>query len=356
MTKIVALLCFWLACVGFATSADADVVVLKNGDHITGTLLTVTGATLSLQTEVVGTLTIPLARVATVSVEQLVTMVVRGQPPLRGQLALGPSGNWELTDSSGEMHAIESASVNVILPAARYESIVEHKAQAWQDWTGTVTVGYSIQRGNQETNTFSSSIDTRRERPPAPIFEPHWRTNVHLTTLLSNANEAGTSIGSNTLSSTVRQDRFFAPGNFVFGIVQFDHVGTEGLSARETFGGGTGYDLTQTRRGTLSIFAGLTSVREVFITGGDRQTAQVIVGEKLRLQLTPRVRFDHTANAYPNLTVTGQYHFDTNTTLDVKLTNRFSLNTGLIDLYLTNPAPGSQRNNFALTSGIAATF
>jgi putative salt-induced outer membrane protein YdiY len=348
--------CVVLACLAWAAAADADIVVLKNGDRLTGTLLTISGSTLNLQTEGLGTLTIAISRVAYVWMAQIVTMVVRGQPPLRGELTLGAAGTWELTDGRGETHTIDAASVNVILPAARYEAIVDHQAHAWQDWTGTITAGYSLQRGNQQTNTFSGSVDARRERPPAPIFEAHWRTNVRLTTLLSNAIEDDTSIGSNTLSSSVRQDRLFAPGNFVFGIIQFDHVGTEGLSGRQTYGGGTGYDLTRTRRGTLSLFAGLTAVREMFVTGGDQQTAQIIVGEKLRYQLTPRVRIDHTANAYPNLTVTGQYHFDTNTTIDIKLTNRFSFNTGLIDLYLTNPAPGSRRNNFALTSGIAATF
>jgi putative salt-induced outer membrane protein YdiY len=229
-------------------------------------------------------------------------------------------------------------------------------ARPWQDWAGTVNLGYSVQSGNQQTNTLSSSVDARRERPPAPIFSHHGRTNVHLTMLLSNAIEAGTSIGANTFSTSMRQDILFAPGNFVFGIVQFDHVGTEGLSLRQTYGGGSGYDVVLTRRGTLSFFAGLTFVREVFSTGGAQQTAQLLIGEKFRFQLTPRVRLDHTANTYQNLSILGQYHFDTRTAVDVKLTNRFSLNTGLIDLYLTNPAPGSRRNNFALTTGIAATF
>jgi len=72
--------------------------------------------------------------------------------------------------------------------------------------------------------------------------------------------------------------------------------------------------------------------------------------------VTPRVRIDHAASFYPNVSVFGQYHLDTQTALDVRLTNRFSLNTGLIDLYLNNPAPGSRRNNFALTTGITTTF
>jgi putative salt-induced outer membrane protein YdiY len=348
--------CIALALVMAAASVEADVVVLKNGDRVTGTFLNVRGTNLTIQAEVLGNLTIPVADVAAVFLSEIVTVIVRGQPTIGGRLELGPFGNWQVTDDNEITQTIGAAAIDTILPVARYQSIVEHEARPWQDWTGTVNLGYSVQRGNQQTNTFSSSIDARREQPPAPIFESHGRTNVHLTVLLSNATEAEASIGSNTFSTSVRQDILFSPGSFVFGIVQFDHVGTEGLSLRQTYGGGSGYDLKLSRLGTLSLIAGLTLVSEEFSTGGNEQTAQLLLGEKLRWQLTPRVRLDHSINAYPNLTNQGQYHFDTRTALDIKLTNRFSLNTSLIDLYLTNPAPGSRANNFALTTGITTTF
>jgi hypothetical protein len=350
-----------------ADMADADGVTLKNGDRISGAFVSVRGRNISLQTGALGTLTIPLAQVAAIDVGEMVMAVTRAGQPRSGWLTLGPNGNWQLTDDdSGITRTIDSAAIDVILPVTRYQSIVEHVAGPFQDWTGTAGLGYSIQRGNQRNDTLSSIVDTKREQPAAPIFERHWRTNVHMTLLVSNAEEADTSIAANTFSSSVRQDRLFAPGTFVFGIAQFDHVGTEGLVLRQTYGGGTGYDLTLRGRGTLSIFGGLTLVREQFSatgavredvpTSGPERTVQLLFGEKIRFQLTPRVRLDHTTNVSPNITVAGQYHFDTKTAIDVKLTNRFSLNTALIDLYLSNPAPGSQPNTFALTTGIAATF
>jgi hypothetical protein len=370
--NIAPIACALLALASVGSAAERDVVLLKNGDRITGTFVSVRGSNLSLHTDAAGNLTIPIAQVSTMDVAEMVTVVVRGGPALRGLLALDSSGHWQLTDDDGTAREIGAASVVAILPADRYQTLVDHTAGPWQDWTGTANLGYSVQRGNQQTNTLSSSVDGRRERPATPIFAPHWRTNVHLTMLLSNAIEAATSIGSNTVSTSVRQDILFAPGAFVFGIVQFDHVGTEGLSLRQTYGGGSGYDVALATRGTLSIFGGLTLVRESFSAAVDssavadsgqtssatsgQQTAQLLIGEKIRYQLTPRVRLDHTANAYPNVTIVGQYHLDTRTAIDVKLTNRFSLNTGIIDLYLSNPAPGSERNNFSLTTGIAATF
>jgi hypothetical protein len=365
--NIAPIACALLALASVGSAAEPDVVVLKNGDRITGTFVSVRANILSLRTDAAGNLTIPINQVSTMSVAETVTVVVRNGGALHGILGLDPSGSWQLTDDDGSDYVIGPASVVAILPAQRYQALVEHTARPWQDWTGTANLGYSVQRGNQQTNTLSSSVDSRRERPATPIFATHWRTNVHLTMLLSNAVQDAASIGSNTVSTSVRQDLLFAAGTFVFGIVQFDHVGTEGLSLRQTYGGGFGYDVTLSTRGTLSIFGGVTLVRESFSpsatlsdTGesvdSGQPTAQLLLGEKIRYQLTPRIRLDHTANAYPNVTIVGQYHLDTRTAIDIKLTNRFSLNTGVFDLYLSNPAQGSERNNFSLTTGIATTF
>ena len=345
-----------LAFVSLGGVAKADVVVLKNGDRITGTFQSVRGTSLTLLADALGNLIIPIANVAGVSLDEAVTVVVSGQPVLRGELTLGASGDWQLTDVDGITHTIGAGAIEVILPVERYQSIVDHQARVWQDWTGTVDLGYSVQHGDQRAHTFSSGMDARRERPQDPIFVPHGRTNLHQTVLLARAAEAGTSISSTTFSTSVRQDILFTTGNFVFGIVQFDHVGTEGLSLRQTYGGGSGYDRSVTGRGTLSVIVGLTLSRERFSSGGAQQTAQLLTGEQFRFQLTPRVRLYQSANAYPNLSILGQYHFDIRASLDVTLTDRFFLNTALTDLYLTNPAPGSRRNNFTVTTGITTAF
>jgi putative salt-induced outer membrane protein YdiY len=348
-----------LVLLALASAAHADVVTLRNGDRLTGTFVSVRNRALSFRTDALGTVAIPVAQISSVSLDDVVMIAsaTRGGMARRGWLTIDPDGEWHLIDpDDGAMHDVGPEITEVILPVDGYQSIVEHEAGPWQDWSGTANLGYSVQRGNQQTNTFSSSVDAIRERPAAPLFRQHWRTNLHVITLLSNAVEADTSIGANTASGSVRQDRLLAPGNFVFGIAQFDHVGTEGLSLRQTFGGGAGYDIGFVPRGTLSMFGGLTLVRERFASGEQEQSAQLLIGEKLRLQVTPRLRIDHAANGYPHLTTLGQFHVDTRTSLDVKLTNRFSLNTSLIDLYLSTPSAGSRRNNFSLTTGITTTF
>ena len=57
--------CAILAAVGSGMT-DPDIVVLKNGDRITGAFVSVRGRNISLQTGALGTLTIPLGQVASV--------------------------------------------------------------------------------------------------------------------------------------------------------------------------------------------------------------------------------------------------------------------------------------------------
>jgi len=195
-----------------------------------------------------------------------------------------------------------------------------------------------------------------RERPEAPIFQDHTRTNFGIMTLLSHSSEDNSSITSHTFSTNLREDFLFTPTNFVFGMAQLDHISTEGLYLRQTYGGGFGRDVIKKPRTTLSLIGGLTAQHEKFFSGEEDETLNGLVGEKLGEQFTKRIRFDQSLNFYPNITQGGEYRFDATATLSVKLFNRFSFTTSAIDLYLSNPPAGNEKNNITLSTGIGYSF
>ncbi len=336
-------------------SALADVVTLKNGDRVTGTLVTVKGGTLTLKSDILGTLTIPMAKVATYSVEKQVAVVIKGREPMVGNLELTPSGDWNLKTKE-KTETIPAAQVDTIMPASDYEKLVVQAPSVLHAWKGLASLGESIQHGNQQTNTFTTTINAVRERPAAPIFQTHTRTTFNFTTLLSHAAQDGSNVTSHTLSSNLREDFLFTTANFVFGIAQLDHISTEGLYLRQTFGGGFGRDVVKNARTTFSVLGGLTAQHEKFFTGLSDETLNALIGETLGEQVSKRVRFDHSLNVYPNFTQTGQYRFDTTNTLAIKLFNKFSFTTSAIDLYLSNPPAGNEKNNITLSLGIGYTF
>ncbi len=355
LTSILAFFCL-------AQCARADVVTLKNGDRVTGTLVTIKGGTLQLKSDILGDLSIPVAKVASYTVDKPVAVIIKGKEPLQGTVELTPTGDWQLK-TNGQAQTITAASVDTIMPADAYQKIVVVKPAPWQAWKGSATLGESIQRGNQQTNTFTTTIDAVRERPLGPIFQRHTRTNFGATALLAHADEAGgtptspeISITSHTLSGNLREDFLFSPRSFIFGLGQVDHISTEGLYIRQTVGGGFGEDVVKNSHTTFSLIGGITYQHEKFFDGMADESADGLVGEKLGEQFTKRIRLDHSLNFYPNFSQGGEYRFDTTTALSIRIFNRFSLNTGIIDLYLSNPPAGNQKNNITFTTGVGYNF
>jgi putative salt-induced outer membrane protein YdiY len=351
--KVIICVLITLVCAGL--SARADVVNFKNGDRVSGTLIRVKSGNLELKSEVLGSLTIPLSKVASFSSAKMSVVVVKGEGPAHGQIELEPWGAWQVK-GDGKQRIIAASNVDLIMPADSYHTLMEHAARPWQDWKGAGSLGFSIQRGNQQRTIFSATHNAVRERPEAPIYATHWRTNFGLTTVLSHVSQNGTSLASNTISSSLRQDYLLAPTNFVFGLAQLDHVGAQGLYLRKTLGAGFGRDLIRTPRATFSLIGGVNGVQEKFFTGAYNQNTEALSGEKLGLQITRRARLDHHLTFHPNLTSEGRYRLDSTTNLSVRLTSRFSLTSGVIDLYLSNPASGSKKNDIAFTTGLGFTF
>lgn len=337
-------------------SAHADVLTLKSGEQLIGSWVTIKGGNLTFKSETLGETTIALSKIKSFSSSTPAVIVKTDNTTVRGQLELTPSGDWRVTHG-GASQLVPASSVAVIMPQADYTSLVEHHAALWQDWKGSANFGYNLQRGDQQTGTISAVVGATRERPEAPIFIRHWRTNYALLLLFSKAEQSGVTIRSNTLSTSLRQDYLISPRDFIFGIAQLDHIQAQGIYLRQTYGGGFGHDFIHNSRTIFSGIGGLTFVNTKFYTGGPAtQSAEALIGEKLTTALTKRIALTHDFNFYPNLTNTGEYRFDTTTGLSIKLVSRLTANIGFVDLFLSNPAPGSHKNNVALTTGVGVTF
>ena len=352
----------FLVFICLATWAYADVATLKNGDRVTGTLVTIKGGTLQLKTANLGIVPIPMAQVATYSSDKPVAVVIKGQEPVRGMLELLPSGDWQVKGENGQTQTIASAKPEVIMPAEDYQK-VEQAPGMLQGWKGGASLGYSLQNGSQETNTITASIAASRERPETPIFERHMRTTFDFTTLFSHAEQKSvtapfvitSTVSSRTLTADLRQDYLFTPDNFVFIFGQVNHISTQDVYLQQTYGGGLGRDVVKNARTVFSVLGGPTYVQEKFFNGQLTQTIELLLGESLGEQFSKRLRFDHYLQIYPDLIHRGQYRFDTSAVLSFKLSNRFSVNASVIDLYLSNP-PTGEKNNITVSTGIGYSF
>lgn len=352
--KRIAYLLIGLLCITIA--ANADVLTLKNGEKLTGSWVNVEGGSLTFNADILGQTVVPLSKIQSFTTATPGVVVETNKSTVSGQIELQPDGSWKVT-KGGESHVVPASNITIIMPQSTYTGLVEHHATLWQDWKGSANFGYNLQRGDQQTGTISAIVGATRERPAAPIFIRHWRTNYSLLMLFSKAKQNGLEIRSDTITTNLRQDYLIAPHDFLFVMGELDHIQAQGLYLRQTYGGGYGHDFIHNSRTIFSGIAGLTFVNAKFYTGGPAtQSAEALLGEKLSTALTKRIALTHDFNFYPNLTNTGEYRFDTTTALAIKLASRFTANIGFVDLYLSSVPAGNHHNNVALTTGLGVTF
>jgi hypothetical protein len=164
-------------------------------------------------------------------------------------------------------------------------------------------------------------------------------------------------IANNSFTSALRQDLLFTSSNFVFTLGQLDHIAAQNLQLRQTYGAGFGRDIKRGSRTQFSVLGGSTLVIEQFQDGTRRENMEGLIGEKLGLGLSSRVRLQHFANFYPNLTASGQFRFETITTLSTHLFSHLSFNTSFADRYLSQPpVASSQSNEVTFTTGLGYNF
>lgn len=341
-----------------ATAATADVVTFKNGDRLSGRWARVEGNSLIFKSDSVGTVTIPLKKIESFSSTKPCVALLKGGQTIRGLMFLLPTGNWEFAVSSG-LESIPHSDVMAILPEKTYRELGgEHHTQPWANWRGSTNFGYSLERGDTQSGTISTSVTADRIQPNLPGFPTRWRTHYNLQMLLAHAETVatGATVQSNTLTTSARQDYLFSPHKFIYGQIEFDHIQPQDLILRQTYGGGFGKDVRDTPRMRLSLLTGVTYVNEDYNNVPRRQSMDGFVGEQLGYTLTSRLRLTNKLDIYPNLIGAGLFRADTTDGLIFQLNHRLSLNTSVVDFYLARPPAGSKANNFTATTGLGINF
>jgi len=343
-----------------AMTCRADTLILKSGETLQGTWERVQGGNIVFKSDTLGEVTVPSGKVQSITTHIPAVAILKNGRTVEGQLELSPNGQWVLAPAVGKA-ATPLTTYTIIYPLAAYNEFLKTAtAKPWQNWKGSANAGYGLQTGDIQASTLTATVNATRKQPDMVGVPEKWRTNFFLTSLLAHTkdNLTGVSVSSNTFSTGLRQDRFLDASDFLFLFGQFDHIQPEGISSRETAGGGFGRDLVHTTRFTFSALGGLTFVNTNFIgniTPSER-SAEVLVGERVSAQLTKFLHLDHQFNFYPNLSQTGQYRFDTATTLSMPLMKQLSFQVSYIDFYLTTPAAGSHNNNATFSMGIGYNF
>lgn len=146
----------WLCVVMFASPAVADVVIMKNGDRLTGTVTRFREGKLDLSTSYAGTVTIDADAVESLVTESEVTVLMKDYTRLIGRLGIDDGRATVTTDLDASPTQIDAKRV----------ASLEIGRKAERDWqfTGRVNLGVTDTEGNTDIRRYNLDLDGN----PAP--------------------------------------------------------------------------------------------------------------------------------------------------------------------------------------------
>lgn len=347
-------LCF----MGFswASIALADEVKLKNGDRLTGTVVKSDGKSLTLKTEFAGMVSIVWDAVDQVSTGQPVYLDLNDGQTVVGTVA-GGAGQYEVvTKDAGKVSVAKTAIKTIRSEDEQKVYLAEierlRNPRLLDLWAGTFDAGYSLTRGNADTSTFTLGATATRATARDKI-------SLYATAIKAKARSQKTGLDeetANAIRGGGRYDINLTKKIFAFGFSDLEFDEFQKLDLRMVLGGGGGWHAIKNDRTVFDLFGGGSYNKEYFSTGLKRSSGEALAGEELSHKLSARSLLKQRLTFFPNLTETGEYRLNFDTSLVTNLNRWLSWQVTFSDRYLSNPVLGAKSNDVLLTTGIRLTL
>jgi len=341
-TSFILFLSFWAL-------ANADVVVMKNGDRITGSVVKKDGAKLTVKTANFGEVTLPWADITAITTDTTLTVQLANGQQVKGQLA---TANGQIQVGGQTVAIADVSAVRDTATQLSYERMLE---PGWGElWAGNASISWAGTTGNAQTSTFAIGSTAVRATNTD-------RTSVYFNAVKSSAKIAGSKQdtaqavrGGWDYSRNIRKKVFAT----AFNDWEFDKF--QALDLRAVFGGGLGYKLVDREKTKLSLAAGIDYNHAKFDPAPaakfTRNAAEFYWGNDLEHHIGSRTSFTEKFRMFNDLSGDNGYRMNFDLGATTQVAKWLTWNLSFSDRYLSNPAPGRKSNDTLYTTGFGITF
>lgn len=320
---IAVLLC--LPAIGYAQKTD--IILLKNGDRITGDIKEFQRGIVRVTTDTMGTVFIEWEEIQSIHTDK--TYTVETQSGLRefGSIQASP-------DSDGLVVTYNNKSV--VLDAENIVTLRRVKDNFWRRLEGNIGVGLSAKKANHELNINifgDAKYQTRKHV---------YRADFYST--FSNRNDADENERHNLAFS---HSAFIVPKWFSLAGAELERNTELNLHLRTLVTGGASYEIIKSNRHRLITSFGLAANNENYFFGGaDRLSGEAFVSlsyDYFKFS-TPKADVVTSLAVYPSLTEANRVRTTFDTTVSWEMVKDFWWD---VSLYYTadNKPPEDERNN-----------
>jgi putative salt-induced outer membrane protein YdiY len=276
---------------GLYAAPKTDIVVLINGDRMTGEVKDLERGILTFSTEFMGTISIEWEKVAQLKSGQLFEVELMDGTKVYGRpTSAGDERALILAPGDGSEVRIVPVDQTV-----RIAALDEGRLRDRLD--GYVNVGWSAAAAN-DVSQYSLGLGATY-RDPVRSWE------VSYTALQS---ESSDNPSSQSQSLQLEQRRFMRDRWFWSGAGSLEANDELGLDLRALLGGGFGRHLIQSARQELWVVSGLAVTREEFTDGTTQESLEGILGGSYDLYRfdDPEVDISADLRVFPSFTISGR--------------------------------------------------
>jgi hypothetical protein len=343
--RVVVLCCVFLLTTSLSARESTDVIVMKNGDHLTGQIKGLNTGVLYVSLEyILGTSSLQWSEVARLESRQL--FLVKTED---GSVYTGTLNTANLPGARPvKIEVVETSGQSEVIDRPQIVEMDVTSEKFFERFNGSINTGIIHSKGNQSTQySLSSQVTYPRER---------WAAAASFSSTLSASTGATTSTRNQVDLDAFRLLRW--NNWFYAGLGSFLQSSEQGISRQTTAGGGIGRYLKNTNLARISVFGGFA--------GQNTQYQQSIVPQNLASGLIAAnlqfFRFNKTnANVttrlLPVISDPGRVKFNMNATYYLKLTGgNLSWNVSFYGNWDSRPPGGFSGSDYGSSSGLTWTF
>ena len=324
--------------------ATADVVVLKNGDRVTGIIQSLADGKLRIKTDAMADVTIDMSKVMTFSTDEPIILVFKDGTVVHQKVSAADGGM--VAVQAGGLLAPQNLALTDLTAANPPE---KPKVK----WTGHLTFGATKTTGNSRGTTASG--DTSLERRSEDD-----RITVNAYYLYAESEDPSTNIQSTTTDKwfvDVQYDYFVSKHFFVLADVNYMKNRIANLDGREIGTLGMGYQWIESKKMNFNTNLSLGGMHESY-THPDRNNDTVVaqIGWHFDRALTDTLTFVHDFRLNPDLGKLRNDKIETSAELRAALYKALFASFKVLIDYDSNPAAGQERTDTAYILGAGINF
>jgi Protein of unknown function, DUF481 len=367
-----------LLCAIRGNAETPDTITFTDGEQLSGKLISVLGGTVVFHSEILGNVTVPLAKVKSLHGAGEFAVVAKKQQVTRKNAATQiPVGSVALEDDAIRVHAADGPEKNLprtqvgaVIDATMFHRELHGESDFLYGWAGSITLGASLVEGTNSAQTYTGSVAVLRAIPTIAWLPPASKTTLNLSgtyglarssEIISDGSEyqAASVSKTNILHGDTEYDRYLSP--IIFGLVNAsaDHNFGNGLQLQQAYGAGFGWNPVNTPGNSFSIKGTLQYEEQQFYNGlisGLGTPSINLIGASFNENWTRTfahsVKFNEYITLSPTFNIVEAYSAVGNANFVFPVYKKLNFTLSSTDNYLGDPPQGFHRNSFQFTAGI----